>query len=205
MTVEELLARCELVRASDEKLAECTPFSCGEEDLDEFFANDCLINQRRLLGKTYLFCLKDQPNTIVAAFSLSNDSIRLTNRITDEYKEQFLDDTDLRDKTLKRFPAVLIGRLGTNSDFAGQGYGTAIMDFIKVLFRTNNRTGCRFLIVDALNRPKTLHYYEKNGFRYLIDDERLEAKYMGIGVDRLPLNTRLMYFDLLKLDVSEEK
>ena len=28
MTVEELLARCELVRASDEKLAECTPFSC---------------------------------------------------------------------------------------------------------------------------------------------------------------------------------
>lgn len=180
------------------------PFCCGEEDLDEFFANDCLINQRRLLGKTYLFCLKEQPDTIVTAFSLSNDSIRITNRITDEYKEQFLDDTDLHDKTLKRFPAVLIGRLGTNIEFAGQGYGTAIMDFIKVLFRTNNRTGCRFLIVDALNRLKTLHYYEKNGFRYLIDDERLEAKYMGIGVGRLPLNTRLMYFDLLKLDVSEE-
>ena len=79
----------------------------------------------------------------------------------------------------------------------------AVMDFIKVLFRTNNRTGCRFLIVDALNCPATLHYYEKNGFRYLIDDERLEAKYMGIGVGRLPLNTRLMYFDLLKLNVSK--
>ena len=76
------------------------------------------------------------------------------------------------------------------------------MDFIKVLFRTNNRTGCRFLIVDALNRPDTLHYYEKNGFRYLIADERLEAKYIGIGVGRLPLNTRLMYFDLLKLKVN---
>ena len=72
------------------------------------------------------------------------------------------------------------------------------MDFIKVLFRTNNRTGCRFLIVDALNRPDTLHYYEKNGFRYL----SLEAKYIGIGVGRLPLNTRLMYFDLLKLKVN---
>jgi len=99
---------------------------------------------------------------------------------------------------------VLIGRLGTSSAFAGQGYGTAIMDFIKVLFRTNNRTGCRFLIVDALNRPETLHYYEKNGFHYLIADERLEAKYMGIGVGRLPLNTRLMYFDLLKIKVNEE-
>ena len=46
-------------------------------------------------------------------------------------------------------------------------------------------------------------YYEKNGFHYLIADERLEAKYMGIGVGRLPLNTRLMYFDLLKLNVND--
>jgi hypothetical protein len=52
--------------------------------------------------------------------------------------------------------------LGTNKDFAGQGYGTAIMDFIKVLFSTNNRTGCRFLIVDALNRPETLHWRRVN-------------------------------------------
>lgn len=204
MTVEQLLTECDIIRATPERLKQCKPFSCNDEDLDEFFAKDCLVNQRKLLGKTYLFCLKNSPDTIVTAFSLSNDSIRLTNRLTDEYKEQFLEDTDLHDKSLKRFPAVLIGRLGTNSKYAGKGYGSAIMDFIKVLFRTNNRTGCRFLIVDALNCPETLHYYEKNGFNYLIADERLEAKYMGIGVGRLPLNTRLMYFDLLKLKVEDE-
>lgn len=204
MTVDQLLTECDLFRASVKKLEQCKPFSCDDDDLDEFFSKDCLINQRKLLGKTYLFCLKNQPDTIVTAFSLSNDSIRLTNRITDEDKEQFLDDTELRDKTLKRFPAVLIGRLGTSKDFAGRGYGSAIMDFIKVLFRTNNRTGCRFLIVDAMNRPETLHLYEKNGFQYLINDERLEAKYMGIGVGHLPLNTRLMYFDLLRLNVNED-
>ena len=204
MTVEQLLTECDIIRATPERLKQCKPFSCNDEDLDEFFAKDCLVNQRKLLGKTYLFCLKNSPDTIVTAFSLSNDSIRLTSRFTDEYKEQFLEDTDLHDKSLKRFPAVLIGRLGTNSKYAGKGYGSAIMDFIKVLFRTNNRTGCRFLIVDALNRPETLHYYEKNGFNYLIADERLEAKYMGIGVGRLPLNTRLMYFDLLKLKVEDE-
>ena len=205
MTVEQLLIECDIFRASVKKLAQCKPFSCDDDDLDELFSKDCLINQSKLLGKTYFFCLKSQPDTIVTAFSLSNDSIRLTNRITDEYKEQFLTDTELRDKTLKRFPAVLIGRLGTSKDFAGRGYGSAIMDFIKVLFRTNNRTGCRFLIVDALNRPDTLRFYEKNGFQYLINDERLEAKYMGIGVSHLPLNTRLMYFDLLKLNVNEEE
>lgn len=204
MTVEELLVECDIYQATQEKLEQCESFSCDDEDLDEFFAKDCLVYQNRLLGKTYLFCQKEHPNTIVAAFTLSNDSIRITNRITDEYKEQFLADTELRDKSLKRFPAVLIGRLGTNKIFAGRGYGSAIMDFIKVLFRTNNRTGCRFLIVDAMNNPRTLHYYEKNGFRFLIDDKRLEAKYMGIGVGRLPLNTRLMYFDLLKLKIEDE-
>lgn len=67
MTVGDLLAQCELVRASEKKLAKCKPFSCGEGDLDEFFAKDCLVNQRKLLGKTYLFCLKSQPDTIVTA------------------------------------------------------------------------------------------------------------------------------------------
>ena len=202
MTIDQLLVECDIIPATKEKLSQSKTFSCDDDDLDEFFAKDCLLNQQKLLGKTYFFCLRSRPDTIVSAFSLSNDSIRLTNRITDEYKEQFLDDTELHDKTMKRFPAVLIGRLGTNKEFAGKGYGFAMMDFIKVLFRTNNRTGCRFLIVDALNRPDTLHYYEKNDFRYLIEDERLEAKYMGIGVGRLPLYTRLMYFDLLKLKVE---
>ena len=124
--------------------------------------------------------------------------------MTDEHRETFLDDTNLRDKSIKRFPGVLLGRLGTNSNFLGHGYGTAVMNFIKSMFTTNNRTGCRFIIVDALNNERTIRYYkEHNGFQFLIEDERLEAKYMGIGVGRLPLNTRLMYFDLLSLQVED--
>ena len=37
MTVEQLLSECDLVRLTEEKLAACKPFSCGEGDLDEFF------------------------------------------------------------------------------------------------------------------------------------------------------------------------
>lgn len=105
----------------------------------------------------------------------------------------------MKKKRLRRFPAVLIGRLATSKDFAGKGFGTAVMDFIKLWFRTDNKTGCRFIIVDAYNSEATIHYYLKNGFKFLLEDERLEAKYMGIGVGRLPLNTRLMYYDLLSL------
>ena len=50
MTVEELLARCDLVRASEKKLTECKPFSCGEGDLDEFFEGHVHRAAEALLG-----------------------------------------------------------------------------------------------------------------------------------------------------------
>ena len=44
--------------------------------------------------------------------------------------------------------------------------------FIKDWFRhEDNKTGCRFLVVDAYNNPRTLHFYERNDFRFLHTDE----------------------------------
>lgn len=63
---------------------------------------------QRLFGKTYVFCLKENPKVIVAAFTLSNDSIRITNKLKDEDKETFLHNTELDSKGLRRYPSVLI-------------------------------------------------------------------------------------------------
>lgn len=204
MTYRELLSSCDIVTATAERLTTSEPFMCENQDLNDFFANDAVMYAKRLLGKTYLLCLKKQPQMIVAAFTLSNDSIRMTSKLNEESKNTFLKNTNLESKHLRRFPAILIGRLATNKMFAGQGIGTAVMDFIKARFRYRNKTGCRFIIVDAYNCESTLHYYLKNDFRFLVEDERLEAKYMGIGVGRLPLNTRLMYFDLLDMEDLED-
>lgn len=39
------------------------------------------------------------------------------------------------------------------------------MAFIKDWFRhEDNKTGCRFIVVDAYNEDKVLTYYDKNGF-----------------------------------------
>lgn len=199
MTTEELLNICKLEEITPEKLAKSEPFECENKDLNEFFAYDAVSYAKRLLGKTYVFCLKEKPSTIVAAFTVSNDSIRMTNKLHEEAKQTFLRNTDLEGKRLRRFPAVLIGRLATNKNYTGKGIGTAVMQFIKYWFRLNNKTGCRFIIVDAYSSEATLHYYFKNGFNFLVEDERLEAKYVGIGLGRLPLHTRLMYYDLLEL------
>jgi hypothetical protein len=101
-------------------------------------------------------------------------------------------------KQMRRYPGVLIGRLGINIQFKHQGIGTELMTFIKSWFLDSaNKTGCRFLIVDAYNESIPIDYYLKNGFKFLFSTEEQEAKYTNINI--LPIRTRLMYFDLMEL------
>ncbi|MBQ0029720.1 MAG: GNAT family N-acetyltransferase, partial [Bacteroidales bacterium] len=201
MNIKELLTTCRLVRVTPQLLSSCNEFSCGDDDLDEFFSKDFDVFGRKLACKTYAFQSLTNDKQLVALFSLSNDSIRITNLKQEDW-DQIEYVTEGGEKNLKRWPGVLIGRLGTNVNLRGHGYGTAIMDFIKAWFRSEeNKTGCRFIIVEALNQDRTLNYYEKNGFLYLYSTEENEAKAMGLNIKKpgtFPLHTRLMFFDLLK-------
>lgn len=208
MKLEELFAECEIAVANEELMGNIAPFSCGDsdddKDLTDFFIKDSMLFGENLLGKTYVLMLKKgdkdrDKRKVVSFFTLSNDSIRITNSFNEDNKKTFLEYTGLDGKSLKRFPCVLLGRLGTDESFQGKGYGSALMDFIKLMFVDSNKTGCRFIIVDALNRENTLNYYERNGFHYLIGNEVKEAKYLHLSKNCLPLRTRLMYFDLLTL------
>jgi hypothetical protein len=49
-------------------------FSCGNDDLDEFFNKDAHYYSAQLLGKSYCFRLKDNLNIIICAFSVSKFS-----------------------------------------------------------------------------------------------------------------------------------
>ena len=202
MTLAEFLSRCMFARLSSELLQNCNPFKCGNEDLDEFFREDFRLYGEKLLGKTYVFRLKEHPESIVAAFTISNDSIRIK-QLAPEDKAKIEYVTENGEKNLRRYPGVLVGRLGTNVEFAKQGFGSAVMEFIKAWFRSDeNKTGCRFIIVDAINKPEVIHYYQKNYFKFLYSSEINEAKALGINVKLLgekPLHTRLMYFDLIDI------
>lgn len=66
-----------------------------------------------------------------------------------------------------------------------------------------NKTGCRYVLVDAYNNPTTLSFYEANGFATVFSTEQQESEYRHLG-DGVKLNTRLMYYDLM-CDVTREK
>ncbi len=73
------------------------------------------------------------------------------------------------------------------------------MDFIKSWFVDGtNKTGCRFIVVDAYNTLNTLRYYSKNGFFELFSTEQQEKEFFEL-TDQVKLQTRLLYFDLIIL------
>ncbi len=149
---------------------------CENEDLNDFFQNDSIKYQRELLSKTY--CWVDENKNTIAMVSLSNDNIELTGT-----KKRRLFQ---REKHFRYYPSVKIGRLGVDKNFKGFGLGTQILSFLKIFFVIKNKTGCRFLTLDAYNNDDVTKFYIKNGFTFLHEKDKSEK-------------TRIMYFDLISL------
>ena len=202
--VEESCFHCPY---TEEVAKECHEFHCGEADLDDFFSKDAFEYEEFRMGKSYCIRLNDDPKTIVAIYTVSSDSIRIFD-LPRSRRDAMLKITHHR-KRLKRYPGILIGRFGVNSEFAHQGIGSQVLDVIKLWFDSSVvKAGCRFLIVDALNKPEVLAFYGKNGFETLFTSEQQEDFYVNPPKDEeqrvmrlanpTKLETRLMFTDLLK-------
>lgn len=147
-------------------------FDCGDSDLNDFFRTDAIPNQKALLTKTYYW---HKDNIVIGFVSLLNDSIQLKHS---KKKKLFH-----KSKFYRSYPAVKIGRLGINKDFQRKGLGNSIIRFIKMFMVCRNKTGCRFITIDAYNHSNVTNFYGKNNFIFFTkSDERDE--------------TRAMYYDL---------
>ncbi len=165
-------------------------FRCGDEDLDGFFREDALAYEQALFGKTYAF-VGDETHGIASMFTVSNGSLQarwlrraLKNRLP--YPKRIV----------HSYPSVLIGRLAVNSALQRHGVGSEMLDFLKIWFADpHNKTGCRFLAVDAYNEPKVLEFYKRNGFSFIFKSEDEERVSLQLHRDE-PLRTRTMCCDL---------
>ena len=174
----------------------CDPFSCGDDDLDDFFHHDVFLYEDELLGKSYCWISRANQRQIVAIATLSFDGIKTYS--LDSSSKNALQRRIPQPKRHRSYPAVLIGRLGVNLLFRGQGLniGSQLMDALKYWFvDENNKAACRYMLVDAYNVESTIHYYIKNGFKPLYKTEKSEREAFGIVEDEA-LRSRVMFFDL---------
>ena len=160
-------------------------FDCGDRDLNDFILNRASAFQKYLIAVTYACVNVDDASQVYAYCSLANDKVAITD---------FKDKTEFNrfrkkrgfpnEKRLKSYPAVKLCRLGVDESAKGHQIGTTVLNYIKAMFIFENKTGCRFLTVDAY--LDAVPFYVKNGFRLMNAD------------DDDP-HTRLMFFDLMKL------
>ena len=166
---------------------EFLPFDCGDEDLNNYLTSDALSYQKQLLSVTYFL---ENENETILFFSLSNDkiaAIELANGFWRKIKNLFP-----HTKHRKDYPAVKIGRLGVHVKYQHQerSWGAFILNYIKQWMVTENKTGCRFITVDAYQ--SAVPFYLKNGFLFMGSQERLRyEKHKG--------DTVAMYFDLMQI------
>ncbi len=156
-------------------------FNCGDDDLNEFFKIDAAQNEKELLGKTYSLTregyeITDQ-NPPIALICYCNGSIHVN--LAEDFQRQ-------EGVTYYEYlPAVKIARLGVHQDFKGYHIGDLVLTMTKSIFLSQNRTGCRILIVDAYKKDKVVKFYEENGFQRIHESNK-EKK----------ASTWTMYYDL---------
>ena len=147
------------------------PFDCGVSDLNDFLFNDAKTHLRYLSSITYMIENKDKT---IAYYSLLNDLLNIDPHTDKDFEQEIseiIEDKDysflLEMKAVSMYPAAKIGRFAVDTEFQRRGYGMEILNSIIVSFLINNKTGCQFITVDALNNSNTLNFYEKNGFAFV--------------------------------------
>jgi GNAT superfamily N-acetyltransferase len=161
-------------------------FDCGDADLNDYVINAALDHQKELLAVTYI--IFDSTDEIIGFFSVFNDKISHTD-LTSINAWKKIKQILPRGKGYKSYPAIKIGRLGISAKHQKNGLGTKIIDFIKIWFSEENKTGCRFITVDAYS--DSISFYQKNGFKFLTTKDEQE-------------DTRQMYFNLGQLIVDSK-
>lgn len=192
-----LSEKCVFLKLDEDVISHCQRFSCGDDDLDDFFAHDAVAYEKDLMGKTYCWLLREDETQIVGMITLANAGIQTTH--LQNHPKRKINEHIHYNKRGRTYPAVLVGRLGVNTKYQGSEYkiGAQIMDFVKTWFDGyDNKTGCRFVLVDAVNNDHTIRYYERNGFKPLFPRIENEKEFYGIPENE-ELRTRMYYFDLL--------
>ncbi len=181
MTREEYQERFRIRRLSPgDNIAE---FDCADEDLNDFLLNESGLYRNALLAVTYV--LEDKKTAqIDAYFSLSNDKVSISDFESKTEFNRFRKNKFVNEKRLRSYPAIKIGRLAISKAAQHQSIGTYLLEFIEDYFVVDNKSGCRFVTVDAY--VDAIPFYIKNNYQFLNNDD--EDK-----------RTRVMYFDLASL------
>lgn len=166
-------------------------FECGRGDLDVFLTDSAHDYSEHGLTET-IVAFAGSDGMPAAFFSLSADGLPLRSSELLELGLPF-------ECSITYFPAVKITKLAVRGDMQSSGLGAEILRIIEGL-AFNNSVAVRLLTVDAINEPRAIAFYQKNGFRpslqHEIRQQRVDRNKPKRRAPDEPPQTVLMYRDL---------
>lgn len=215
-----LLDNCHFDRLTSEIINQCQPYKCSKDSgIDSFFHMDNDDNfqdyHEEMMSNSHCFYTDNETPQMVCAFSLASSALRIDTLAKNKRKE-FNKQNDIPfAKRRSQYPAILISQLCIFDGFGrkafGHDIGDEMMDLIKMMVMDpENDNAARFLVVDAINTPEVIGYYQRNGFEFLFASD--EDELVGLrGYNPVEFieneepprcRTRLMFFDLIVLRES---
>lgn len=203
---------CFFVRLTKCPPAEGAQYSVSKEpQIDTFFHEDYIEYEQELMGNTYAYYLKaDKAGQLfdnskpVAAFTIANSALVMD--LLQSARKNKINQGVPRVKQRRQYPALLICQLAVFDEFVGNRLGDELLNVIKdFALILNETTACHYLIVEAVNKPKVLDFYQRNDFIPLYSSEEIELeKTRRKTDDKGRLKTRLMMYDMMLSMPTEE-
>ena len=140
----------------------CSPPNAKDSDLEDFLATDAHRHLKDRIAVTYALISTGAPCIPLGFATLANDALVID-------RENPL--PEVAGYPYTSFPAVKIGRFGIALPLQRHGLGGLFLAMLKKLMGEGNRTGCRFITVDAWRNRRAgvdvTPFYKKHGFAIL--------------------------------------
>jgi len=146
-------------------------FSCSRIlDLQDFLHNKALTFEQHLRSRTYLYI--DNETKEVAAYY----TIAISVFFTDGISKEIIKLLDGYKDNIKTIPCFLIGQLGKSDKCEKSKTGEYMLaDALDIIDNSHKNLGGRFILIDSVNNPKVLSFYEENSFLAIESDEKSES------------------------------
>jgi GNAT superfamily N-acetyltransferase len=155
-------------------------FDCGNPELNDFLTTDEVVQyQNEWCGFTYL-ARRASDWTLVGYYTVASDAIE----IPDDWIRKRMSNT----LAIRRWPALLRGRIATDKKFQGSGVGSLMLKHI-VHEALRSPQPPRFVRLTAYQ--ESLNWYLRRGFDFISDKESKKAETPG--------SKPRLYLDLLQL------
>lgn len=122
-------------------------FDCGQDDINTYLKNFANQHAKKNIAKIHILIDENNPNQIIGFYGLSNTELVMKIK---GYPN--------------KIPAILIGKLGVDKAFQGQGFSKVLLSHALNKIKTLSLdTGIAFVIINA-KTDELANYYKRFGF-----------------------------------------